>query len=171
MSRRQSVAQGIEERNSQPLVVSTSSEAETRQFAATFAKFLRAGDVVALQGDLGTGKTVFVSSVAHALSVPRDAGVRSPSYTLMNLYEGGLWPIAHLDLYRIEDEDELEALGYRDLLDGCTLVFIEWPERVPELEGDVTWTIVLEEQSPEERRLTLTARNELRLAHLRAQVE
>ena len=89
----------------------------------------------------------------------------------MNLYEGGLWPIAHLDLYRIEDEDELEALGYRDLLDGCTLVFIEWPERVPELEGDVTWTIVLEEQSPEERRLTLTARNELRLAHLRAQVE
>ena len=148
------------------LTVVTSSEDETRRFASFFAQALRPGDVVALFGDLGAGKTVIVSAVAASLEVPREAGVRSPSYTLMNLYDGGRFPMAHLDLYRIDDAEELEALGFRDLLDGQTLVFIEWPERVPDLTGDVTWRIELAEQGIEERRLTVTPTDSRHLERL-----
>ena len=76
----------------------------------------------------------------------------------MNLYEGGELPVAHLDLYRIDDVEELEALGFRDLLDGVWIVFIEWPERVPDLADDVTWRVVFEERDIEERGITLHAR-------------
>jgi len=147
--------------------IRTSSESETRKFAARFAKLLTGQDVVALYGDLGAGKTVFVSAVAAALGVPREAGVRSPSYTLMNLYDGGSLAMAHLDLYRIDDTEELEALGYRDLLNGTTLVMIEWPERVPDLAGDVTWRVDLEEHGIEERQITLRATNPQILERLR----
>tara|TARA_Y100001954_G_scaffold213882_1_gene242865 strand:+ start:124 stop:615 length:492 start_codon:yes stop_codon:yes gene_type:complete len=149
------------------LTIVTSSESETRDVAKYFAEELQPGDVVALYGDLGAGKTVFVSAVAAALNVPAEAGVRSPSYTLMNLYEGGELPVAHLDLYRIDDVEELEALGFRDLLDGVWLVFIEWPERVPDLADDVTWRVVLEERDIEERGITLHARRSQSLERLR----
>ena len=152
------------------LIVRTSSEAETREFASRFARELKPGDVVALFGDLGAGKTVFVSAVASALGVPSEAGVRSPSYTLMNLYDGGAMPIAHLDLYRIDDAEELEAMGFRDLLDGTTLVFVEWPERVPDLAEDVTWRIELAELSIEERTITLSPKRSQPLEHLQADV-
>ncbi len=149
------------------LTVMTSSEAETRILAQRLAGLLSGRDVVALYGDLGAGKTVFVSAVASALEVPREAGVRSPSYTLMNLYDGGTIPMAHLDLYRIEDAEELEALGFRDLLDGSTLVMIEWPERVPDLANDITWRVDIEEQGVEERRITLRSKTSKLLEHLR----
>jgi tRNA threonylcarbamoyladenosine biosynthesis protein TsaE len=152
-------------RESQVTLV-TDSEERSRLLAATFASLLEPADVVGLRGDLGTGKTVFVSAIAAALAVPKEAGVRSPSYTLMNIYEGGVYPIAHLDLYRVDDADELEAIGYRDLLDEGMLVLVEWPERVSDLERDITWWIDLRELGVETREITFRSMNSRHLGPL-----
>jgi tRNA threonylcarbamoyladenosine biosynthesis protein TsaE len=153
-------------RHESQVTLVTDSEARTRLLAATFSSLLEPADVVGLRGDLGTGKTVFVSAIATALEVPKEAGVRSPSYTLMNIYEGGTYPIAHLDLYRVDDVDELEALGFRDLLDEGMLVLVEWPERVPDLERDVTWWVDLRELDVETREITFRSRKSRHLEPL-----
>ena len=75
--------------------------------------------------------------------------------------------MAHLDLYRIDDVEELEALGFRDLLDGTQLVFIEWPERVPDLTDDLTWRVEIEERDIEERQITLRPKRSQSLEKLR----
>lgn len=83
--------------------------------------------VIALQGDLGAGKTTFVSGVMAALGV---AGpVRSPTYTLLEPYETATRRVFHLDLYRLADPQEVEPLGLRDLLTADAALLIEWPER------------------------------------------
>lgn len=150
----------------EPHVVQTASEAETLDHAAALASLLKPGDVVALRGDLGAGKTVFVRGAARALGVPHSAGVRSPSYAMVHTYEGGLCPLAHLDLYRIGDEDELEALGFRDLLNGPWIVMIEWPERAPSLEAIVTWQIDFEEIDRDLRAISFRARDREALQQL-----
>lgn len=79
------------------------------------------------QGDLGTGKTTLVRGILRGLG---HAGpVRSPTYTLLEPYELGAMHLYHLDLYRLGDPEELEYLGLRDLLDGRSLLCVEWPER------------------------------------------
>ena len=83
-------------------------EADTREIAFCLRDLLGPGDVLALSGPLGAGKTVFVRGMTDALEVPATDGVCSPSYALINLYENGQVPVAHLDLYRLADGDELE---------------------------------------------------------------
>ena len=103
----------------------------TERFAARLAASLKPGDVIALIGDLGAGKTCFVRGLARALQVPSDVPVTSPTFTMMNHYEGRM-PIYHFDLYRVEDLDELEAIGYREFVGGDGLAVLEWADRVPE---------------------------------------
>ncbi len=100
------------------------------RIAATFAAELRAGDVVALAGDLGAGKTTFVAAALRALR--NGAEVTSPTFTFWHRY-GGAPPIEHLDLYRIEDRSEATELGLDEALVSGGIVFVEWPERLPEL--------------------------------------
>jgi tRNA threonylcarbamoyladenosine biosynthesis protein TsaE len=145
----------------------SNSPEETRAFAAILARSFVPSDLVTLKGDLGAGKTLFVSAVAAALNVPREAGVRSPSYTMMNVYEGGEFPIAHLDLYRIEGADELEALGFRDLLEGSDIVMVEWPERVPEVEALATWQLEFLERGIEAREIRVRSSRQPALESLR----
>ena len=92
---------------------------------------MQPGDVIALIGDLGAGKTCFARGLARGLSVPTDVPVTSPTFTMMNHYEGRL-PLYHFDLYRVTDLDELEAIGYRDFVGGDGVAVMEWADRVPD---------------------------------------
>mgnify|MGYP002780787060 CR=1 FL=1 len=99
---------------------------------AALASVLRAGDVVALSGPLGAGKTTLVRGVLAALGHAGE--VPSPTFAIVQPYDGTSLPIAHADLYRLESPSELEELGLDDALwDGALLV--EWPERA----GEAAW--------------------------------
>jgi len=99
----------------------------TERLGAALAPALKPGDVLALSGPLGAGKTRFVSGLVHAL-VP-GAHVRSPSFTLVNEIAGPL-PVFHLDLYRLENARDVEGLGLEDYAERGALV-VEWGERLP----------------------------------------
>ena len=104
------------------------SPEETIALAAEFAKQLKAGDIVCLQGDLGAGKTTFTKGLAKAFKVSLTK-VNSPTFVLMNLYEGKL-PIYHFDLYRLEKAAELETLHFDEYFYGKGVSVIEWAERL-----------------------------------------
>lgn len=103
-------------------------------FAKSFVKKLRAGDVVALSGTLGAGKTTFVNAVARQLGIPDDAAFSSPTFTIMNRYDTDSHTVYHVDLYRLKNFAELEdldILNYFGTPDSVT--FIEWADKFPEL--------------------------------------
>lgn len=92
---------------------------------------LRTGDVLALCGDLGAGKTHFVKGLAAGLGA--DATVTSPTFTLIHEYSGGRLPLYHFDLYRLESENELLRIGFDDYLADGGVLAIEWAEKFPAL--------------------------------------
>ena len=102
-------------------------EGKMRQFGADLIAACDTGGVIGLQGNLGTGKTTMVRGALESLGV--NSGVRSPTYTLIEYYDLVPLCIAHFDLYRLADGEELEYLGYRDYLNASTICLIEWPER------------------------------------------
>jgi len=101
------------------------SPGETQALAMKLAKTLRPGAVLALHGELGSGKTCFVQGLAKALGVKEM--VNSPTFTIINEYRG-LMRLCHIDLYRIKSESELLNLGLVDLLEDDKIKTIEWPE-------------------------------------------
>lgn len=111
------------------------SVADTDRLGRLVGQCSQRGAIVALYGELGTGKTVFVRGVAAGLgAAPR--AVSSPTFVLVHEY-GGRWPLAHVDLYRLRDAAELEHVGLSDYLDGRAVVAIEWAEKAgPELPHD-----------------------------------
>ena len=108
------------------LPAETASAAETLALGRALAGALGPGDVVALSGDLGAGKTHLVKGAAQAFGVD-PAAVTSPTFTLVQEHAGG--GLLHLDLYRVETDAEAGRLGLADLLDGDAVAFVEWPER------------------------------------------
>lgn len=109
------------------LSVISNSEAETEKTGARLASGLKKGDVVALYGPVGAGKTSFVRGVAGGFG--REASVKSPSFTLVNEYPGD--PVLyHIDFYRLESEREIVDLGWTEYLNGESVVVIEWAEKV-----------------------------------------
>ena len=119
--------------NSQLSIV-LADEAATADLAARLALFLRPGDIVALRGDLGAGKTSFARALIRALSGADGAEreVPSPTFTLVQSYDTSAGRVHHFDLYRIVSPDELTEIGWDEALaDGVVLV--EWPERAGSL--------------------------------------
>ena len=108
------------------MVFHTSSAAETIQLGRTLASHLEAGDVIALYGDLGAGKTTMIKGVAAGLGV-RDV-VKSPSFVIVTEYAGRL-PIYHVDLYRLNENSDFESIGLDSYLEGDGVCLIEWAER------------------------------------------
>jgi tRNA threonylcarbamoyladenosine biosynthesis protein TsaE len=92
------------------------------------ARHLRGGSVVALRGELGTGKTCLVKGIARGLGV--DETITSPTYTIISEYQGRL-PLYHIDAYRLGGDDDFLALGAEELLYGGGVSVIEWSERIP----------------------------------------
>ena len=127
-----------------------SDETATLRVGEQLARHLRPGDVIALTGDLGAGKTTMVRGLIRALG--HDGEVPSPSFAIVQPYEDLDPPVWHVDLYRIEDRDELAELGL-DSLDDSVLI-VEWPERAGENVWPEALRLSLEIAGPRRRRLT-----------------
>ena len=134
-------------------VYMTESEEETKKLAETLAASLVPGSVLCLRGDLGVGKTVFAKGLCSALGVTEH--VSSPTFTLVNEYEGTSGIVYHFDLYRIEDPDELYEVGFEEFVGGDGIAVIEWPERAEELLPHKRLEILLERSGENGRRITV----------------
>ena len=109
--------------------------ADTINFAKQYAKTLKAGDVVLLDGDLGAGKTVFTKGIVEYFSKGKEVAV-SPTFNIVNQYNSNP-PVYHFDFYRIKSEDELFAIGIEEYLYSNGICIIEWPERAPNVLADI----------------------------------
>ena len=106
----------------------TYSEKETFALAKRIGKSLKGTEVILLSGELGAGKTIFAKGIAAGLEVDNVHQVCSPSYTLVNIYSAK-FPLYHIDLYRLENESEIDSLGWEDFLDQGVIV-VEWAEKL-----------------------------------------
>ena len=109
--------------------VTTHSPEETRTLGQKIGSCIEIGTVIALTGDLGSGKTVFVQGLASGLKIPKEYYITSPTYTLINEYPGRV-PLLHVDLYRINNPDDLKETGFYEILHGQSVVAIEWADRL-----------------------------------------
>jgi tRNA threonylcarbamoyladenosine biosynthesis protein TsaE len=110
----------------------THSVAETEALAAELAKTLRGGECIALEGDLGAGKTHFVRGLVRGLGGVERA-VSSPTFVLLNVYDTGRLKVFHLDAYRVHGAEDFESIGFSELLEQGGIVAVEWPGRVSAL--------------------------------------
>ena len=110
-------------------IFKTDSPEETQALGEKLGKTLKQGDVIALVGDLGTGKTCLTQGIARGVGIALDEIVNSPSYILINEYNGAM-PIYHIDLYRLENSEEIAELGLSEYIEGDGICIIEWAERI-----------------------------------------
>ena len=107
------------------------NEKETRDFAFDMAKDLKAGDVIALVGDLGTGKTTLTQYLAKALGV--EEYITSPTFNIVSEYHSGKLPLYHFDVYRLCDIEDMYEIGYEEYFFGQGVSIVEWADMVEEL--------------------------------------
>lgn len=125
---------------------------ETVLIAQEFAKKLKAGDVLCLRGEMGAGKTVFTNGLCRALGVTDY--VTSPTFTIVNEYDGENFRVYHFDMYRIEDEDELLEIGFDEYLSSGGVCVIEWPQNVEKSLPKKRFEIEISKVSENERIIT-----------------
>ena len=113
------------------LLFTSNSPDDTLSIARALGAALRSGDVVALYGDLGAGKTLFCKGVGEALGIPPDRIV-SPTFTIVTEHAGTV-PLTHIDVYRLEGTREADEIGMRELLSGDGVCLVEWAEKIQEL--------------------------------------
>ena len=119
----------------------THTEIETEALGARLAAALKPGAVVAYQGGLGMGKTAFTRGLASGLGYP--GRVTSPTFTIVNEYEGGQLPLFHFDMYRLADADALFDIGWEDYLDRGGVCAVEWSEQVADaLPSDTVYVTI-----------------------------
>ena len=104
---------------------------ETMEYGRSLAQELRGGEVIALHGDLGAGKTCLVKGLALGLGISQD--ITSPTFTLINEYPGGRLPLYHIDLYRLASAQDAVNIGIEDYLDNPGITVIEWAEKIADL--------------------------------------
>ena len=110
--------------------VSTHSHEESLALGKHLGQWLKVGDIVLLFGDLGSGKTTLTQGLCRGLGLPQNEYVRSPSFTLINEYQGVI-PIYHIDLYRLDTIQEIETLGLEEILfAGKSVSIVEWAEKL-----------------------------------------
>jgi tRNA threonylcarbamoyladenosine biosynthesis protein TsaE len=137
-----------------PMEILSTSVDRTLEIGRTLATALAAGDVVGLVGGLGAGKTHLVKGIAAGLGVVDERRVNSPTFVLINEYDGRLH-VFHVDAYRLTSIRELEALGFEEMCSAGGVVLMEWADRVAEAMGPAALWIELEVTGDTQRRLTL----------------
>jgi tRNA threonylcarbamoyladenosine biosynthesis protein TsaE len=113
------------------MIFETGSPEETRALGERLGRVLEAGDVIALEGELGAGKTCFVQGLARGAGVAVERRVASPTFTIVNEHPGR-FALYHVDLYRLEEARELEEVGLREYLEGGGVAVVEWFDRFPD---------------------------------------
>lgn len=132
----------------------TNSEVETEALGVRLADELKAGAVIAFTGDLGAGKTAFTRGLARGLGVK--SRVTSPTFTIVNEYEGGRLPLFHFDMYRLGSSDELFDIGWEDYLNRGGVCAVEWSENVSDaLEEDAISVEICRGESDNQRIITI----------------
>ena len=128
------------------MIIETNSAKETFLLGEKLGRQAAAGQIYTLNGDLGVGKTVFTQGVAAGLGIAEP--VNSPTFTIIQEYEGGKLPFYHFDVYRIGDIEEMEEIGYDDYFFGEGVCLIEWAELIEELLPENIISITIE-KNPE----------------------
>jgi tRNA threonylcarbamoyladenosine biosynthesis protein TsaE len=138
--------------------VETQAPEETLDLGRRLGRSARPGDVLALIGDLGSGKTLLAKGIAEGLGAAAAREVTSPTFVLCREYLGGRIPFYHLDAYRLRGAADLTGIGSDDLLGGAGLAALEWADRAPEALPPDYLEVRLEVAGPSARRLTFTPR-------------
>ena len=128
------------------MIIETNSERETYELGVRMGREAKAGQVYTLIGDLGVGKTVFTKGLAEGLEIGE--AVSSPTFTIVQIYEGGRLPFYHFDVYRIGDVEEMDEIGYEDYIYGEGVSLIEWADLIEEILPE-HYTEVRIEKEPE----------------------
>ncbi|MCJ7547759.1 MAG: tRNA (adenosine(37)-N6)-threonylcarbamoyltransferase complex ATPase subunit type 1 TsaE [Deltaproteobacteria bacterium] len=137
------------------VTITSHTPRQTEEIGSLLGSMLAKGDIIALCGELGTGKTTLVRGMARGIGL-EEGEVASPSFTLVNEYEGPL-RLFHIDLYRLTDEKELIAIDYEEYLTADGVVVIEWADRLPQaIPADSLW-ITLRYLGTERREIVLRA--------------
>lgn len=132
----------------------SASPEQTRTLGETLGRYVCAGDLIALIGELGSGKTLFVGGLARGLGVDPTTYVSSPTFTVMHRYSGRL-PLYHIDLYRIDRPEALYTLGLEEYLEGDGVAAVEWAERGGAIFPRTRLTVRLLDAGPEARAIEL----------------
>ena len=127
---------------------------EVARCAHRLGRALRPGDLVYLEGPLGAGKTTFVRGLSEVFEVTDP--VRSPSFTIANIYRGSV-TVQHLDLYRLEELGDEDALALEEYVDAEAVTLVEWPEAGKERLGEASWSVLMDHESMDRRRLKVIA--------------
>ena len=141
------------------MVIETNSPEETFRVGKELGEKAYAGQVFTLTGDLGVGKTVFTQGLAKGLGI--EEPVNSPTFTIIQEYDGGRLPFYHFDVYRIGDEEEMEAVGFDDYVMGEGVSLIEWADLIREILPEKRTEILIEkdlERGFDYRRITVAQR-------------
>lgn len=118
------------------------NEEDTRNFGKNLAETLKKGDILALVGDLGTGKTTLTRAIAEGLGIKRP--VTSPTFTIAKEYREGRIPLFHMDVYRLENGDDIFDTGINEYFNGEGVCIIEWADQIAEILPNDTKVIFLE---------------------------
>ena len=137
------------------LPTETASVADTLALGRQLAGSLRAGDVLALSGEVGAGKTHLVKGIASGLGVEAET-VTSPTFGLIQLYDEGIVPLVHIDLYRLERAADLDGIGFDEALDERAICLVEWPELAADRMPPETIWLHLSHLGGEQRRVERT---------------
>ncbi len=124
------------------MIIESRSEAETHALGKKIGEQAKAGQIFALLGDLGVGKTIFTKGLAEGLGITEP--VSSPTFTIVQIYEEGRLPFYHFDVYRIGDPEEMEEIGYEDCFFGNGVCLVEWANLIEELMPPETVWITIE---------------------------
>ncbi len=138
------------------MIIETNSPEETKEIGRKIGQEAKPGDVYALLGDLGVGKTIFTKGVAEGLGITEP--INSPTFTIVQEYEEGRMPFYHFDVYRIGDVEEMDEIGFDDYVYGEGMCLIEWANLIEEILPDHVKTITIEkdlEKGFDYRRITI----------------